>query len=83
MIKPLLLAFQFLTVVPVRVRGEITEDDVAGSASFFPFVGAFQGIVTAACALAAIPTFHKGILDTYTTIANCNSTYRYCIYPNP
>ncbi len=61
MIKPFLLAFQFLTVVPVRVRGEITEDDVAGSASFFPFVGAFQGIVTAACALAAALVLPKDV----------------------
>lgn len=48
MLKHLLLAFQFLTVVPVRVRGDVTEGDVAASAPYFPFVGAFQGIVVAA-----------------------------------
>ncbi len=51
MIKPFLLAFQFLTVVPVKVRGDVTEDDVAASCAFFPIVGAFQGIVTAVPAL--------------------------------
>jgi adenosylcobinamide-GDP ribazoletransferase len=45
--KHLLLAFQFLTVVPVRVKGDVTEADVAASAPYFPFVGAFQGIVVA------------------------------------
>lgn len=51
MIKRLLLAFQFLTVVPLRVRGDVTEKEIAGSVAFFPFVGAFQGIVTAAASL--------------------------------
>jgi adenosylcobinamide-GDP ribazoletransferase len=45
--RQMLLAFQFLTIVPVRVSGDITEKDVAGSAAFFPLVGAFQGILTA------------------------------------
>jgi adenosylcobinamide-GDP ribazoletransferase len=43
--KPLLLAFQFLTIIPVRVRGEVTERDLSRSASFFPLVGAFQGLI--------------------------------------
>ena len=51
MIRRLLLAFQFLTAAPIRVRGEITEKDVAASVVFFPLVGAFQGIASAAPAL--------------------------------
>ena len=47
MIRRLLLAFQFLTVVPVRIKGDVTEKDVAGSIVFFPLVGAFQGFLTA------------------------------------
>jgi adenosylcobinamide-GDP ribazoletransferase len=43
--KPLLLAFQFLTIIPTRVRGEVTERDISQSASFFPLVGAFQGLI--------------------------------------
>ncbi len=50
MLKGVLLAFQFCTIVPVRVPGDVTEKDVADSAAFFPLVGAFQGL---ACALAA------------------------------
>jgi adenosylcobinamide-GDP ribazoletransferase len=45
--RQVLLAFQFLTIVPVKVTGDITEKDVAGSAAFFPLVGAFQGLLTA------------------------------------
>ncbi len=41
------LAFQFLTIVPVKINGDISEKDVAGSAAFFPLVGAFQGLLTA------------------------------------
>jgi adenosylcobinamide-GDP ribazoletransferase len=48
--RQVLLAFQFLTIVPVRVSGNITEKDVAGSAAFFPLVGAFQGLLTAVAA---------------------------------
>jgi len=45
------LAFQFLTVLPIRVEGDVTEKDVAGTTAFFPAVGAFQGLV------AAVPAF--------------------------
>ncbi len=51
MIRRLLLAFQFLTVAPIRVRGEVCEKDIAASVIFFPLVGAFQGVATAATAL--------------------------------
>ncbi len=57
----LLLALQFLTIVPVRVSGEITERDVAGSAAFFPLVGAFQGLATAASAFLLMGVFPADI----------------------
>jgi adenosylcobinamide-GDP ribazoletransferase len=41
--KPLLLAFQFLTIIPIRVRGEVTGRDLSLSAALFPVVGALQG----------------------------------------
>jgi adenosylcobinamide-GDP ribazoletransferase len=49
--RQVLLAVQFLTIVPVKVKGDITEYDVAGSAAFFPLVGALQGLLTAVPAL--------------------------------
>jgi adenosylcobinamide-GDP ribazoletransferase len=50
LIKRVLLAFQFCTIVPVNVSGDVTEKDVAASAAFFPLVGAFQGLLTAVAA---------------------------------
>lgn len=41
----MLLALQFLTIVPVRVKGFVSEKEIAQSAIFFPLVGAFQGLL--------------------------------------
>ncbi len=43
--KALLLAFQFLTIIPVGVERKISSDDLSRSAGFFPAVGAFQGLL--------------------------------------
>lgn len=45
MIKQVLLAFQFLIIVPVPVKGAVTDRDLAMSAVYFPLVGLFQGVV--------------------------------------
>jgi adenosylcobinamide-GDP ribazoletransferase len=49
-VKRLLLALQFLTIVPVGVRSEITPEDLGGSLRYFPLVGLFLGLVLAAAA---------------------------------
>lgn len=43
--KGLLLAVQFLTVIPVRIKGTITERQISRSGTFFPVVGVLQGIL--------------------------------------
>lgn len=43
--KYVLLAFQFLTIIPIKTTWSISEKDIARSAIFFPIVGAFQGMV--------------------------------------
>ncbi len=43
-IRRLLIAVQFLTIIPVKITGTIQEDDLGGSSLFFPLVGAVQGI---------------------------------------
>ncbi len=40
-----MLAFQFLTIMPLRVKGDVSEREIAQSAAFFPIVGAIQGIL--------------------------------------
>lgn len=42
--RQFLLALQFLTILPVRVKGEISETEVARSSAFFVFIGLLQGI---------------------------------------
>jgi len=56
-----MLALQFLTLIPVRVRGDITGRDLAGSAAFFPVIGALQGLPAALVALLATDISSAGI----------------------
>jgi adenosylcobinamide-GDP ribazoletransferase len=44
-VKGLLLAFQFLTIIPIRIKGSVSEEELARSALFFPFVGMLQGLL--------------------------------------
>ncbi|MCC6345655.1 MAG: adenosylcobinamide-GDP ribazoletransferase [Nitrospirales bacterium] len=55
--KQMLLAIQFLTIIPVRVKGTLTERELAGATSFFPFAGALQGLLIVLTALATIKLF--------------------------
>jgi adenosylcobinamide-GDP ribazoletransferase len=59
--KGLLLAVQFLTIVPVRVRGEVTEADMARSLGWFVPVGLLQGAALAAAAVLLDALFHPGL----------------------
>lgn len=42
--KRLLLAVQFLTLVPITIGGNITAREIGRSAAFFPLAGAIQGL---------------------------------------
>ncbi len=55
--KKLLLAFQFLTIIPLKVRGGISNVQMSRSAVFFPVVGAFQGILAAGAAYLSAKYF--------------------------
>jgi adenosylcobinamide-GDP ribazoletransferase len=44
-VKRLLLAFQFLTIIPITIKGNVSEKEVAQSALCFPVVGLFQGLL--------------------------------------
>jgi adenosylcobinamide-GDP ribazoletransferase len=59
--KRLLIALQFLTIIPVKVRGDITDNDIAGSSIFFPVVGAIQGLVVLLSAMVLIKIFCIGM----------------------
>ena len=48
--KQFLLALQFLTIIPVRIKGDVSENHMLGSAVFFPLVGLMQGCLLLAAA---------------------------------
>jgi adenosylcobinamide-GDP ribazoletransferase len=41
--RTIAVAFQFLTIIPIRTNREISEKEVRNSVSFFPLIGALQG----------------------------------------
>lgn len=43
--KKFLIALQFLTVIPVKIPGELTGKEIGESTLFFPLVGALIGVV--------------------------------------
>lgn len=57
MLKQVLLALQFLTIVPLRIKGDISEDDMSRSAMFFPVAGALQGLIGSLCAALLLRFF--------------------------
>lgn len=59
--KQLALAFQFLTIIPIKVEGDVSARDLSGSAVFFPVVGAFQGLLAACAASLAVTVFSAEI----------------------
>jgi adenosylcobinamide-GDP ribazoletransferase len=52
--KQLLLAFQFLTVLPLRMSGHLSDEEIGHSAAFFPAVGVFQGLLAVATASISV-----------------------------
>jgi adenosylcobinamide-GDP ribazoletransferase len=60
--KSFLLAIQFLTIIPVSVRGMVTEREVSSSSAFFPLVGAIQGLIIAAAALLLSRVFPQNLV---------------------
>lgn len=61
MLKSLVTAFQFLTIVPMRTKWHISEIEVSNSSMFFPFVGAFQGILLALTSFFLMKVFSSEI----------------------
>ncbi|MFA5354404.1 MAG: adenosylcobinamide-GDP ribazoletransferase [Thermodesulfovibrionales bacterium] len=61
--RSLLLSLQFLTIIPVRVKGTLTEREMAGSAAFFPVAGLVQGIIAALIALPLLTVFPPAVVS--------------------
>jgi adenosylcobinamide-GDP ribazoletransferase len=52
-VKRFLIALQFLTILPLRIRGEIAPEDFGRSLLYFPVVGLLLGLALAGTALLA------------------------------
>jgi adenosylcobinamide-GDP ribazoletransferase len=63
--RSIMLAIQFLTILPVRLRGVVSERDIARSAAFFPFVGAVQGFLLFIAAIALTRMFPSDIVSGF------------------
>ncbi len=63
--RSILLAIQFLTILPVRLRGDISERDIARCAAFFPLAGALQGLILFATAVALSMIFPADVVSGF------------------
>jgi adenosylcobinamide-GDP ribazoletransferase len=59
--KRMLLAMQFLSVIPVRVSGDLTAKEIGESSIFFPAIGGLQGLLLLAAGLLFIKIFPSDI----------------------
>ncbi|RJQ15051.1 MAG: adenosylcobinamide-GDP ribazoletransferase [Nitrospiraceae bacterium] len=55
--KKLLLAFHFLTIIPIKEMGAVSEKDMGSASALFPVVGAVQGGLLALSAMALMKVF--------------------------
>ena len=60
--KQLLLAFQFLTIIPVKTNMTLSEADIAGSSSAFVIVGLIQGVLLIATGYISGIVFHPDLV---------------------
>ncbi|MGD0281004.1 MAG: adenosylcobinamide-GDP ribazoletransferase [Dissulfurispiraceae bacterium] len=63
--KQMLIAIQFLTIIPVPVKGACSAEELAHSASFFPLAGALQGLLIALAAFSAIKIFPVEMVSVF------------------
>lgn len=61
--KKLLIAFQFLTIIPVKDMGEISEKEIGSSSTYFPVVGLAEGIVLAVIAMLFIKILPSQVVN--------------------
>ncbi len=59
------LAIQFLTILPLRLKGDVSESDIARCAAFFPLAGALQGLILLATAFALTLIFPADIASGF------------------
>ena len=61
--KRLILAFQFLTIIPLGNTEEVSEEDMGKATAFFPVVGAIEGILYVALAYLFLKVFPSDLTN--------------------
>lgn len=60
--KSFIIALQFLTIIPIRMKSIYGESDIAKSSSAFIFVGILQGVLLIAASFALNLLFHEELV---------------------
>ncbi|MBI5847573.1 MAG: adenosylcobinamide-GDP ribazoletransferase [Nitrospirae bacterium] len=60
--KKMLLAIQFLTIIPVKIKGDVSEKDMVDSSIFFPVAGACQGLMITLTAAVMVRFFDAAVV---------------------
>lgn len=68
--RRILVAVQFLTSIPVKIKGEITDKDLAGSTAYFPLVGLLVGTLLALSYNILILIFPHAVTCAFIMIIN-------------
>lgn len=61
--KKILLAFQFLTIIPVKDTGIVTDREIGGAVSYFPLVGLLQGTLLVFAAMTTSRFLPVGVVN--------------------
>ncbi len=67
--KKMLLAFQFLTIIPVRDMGEVSDQEIGGSTAIFPLVGFVEGILLSVLAFLCLKVFPAELTNALLVLA--------------
>lgn len=68
--RKVIAAFQFLTIVPIRMRHHVSADDLRWSAVFFPLVGFVQGLILAAAAFILLKFLSPSVTSVLVIMAH-------------
>ncbi len=55
--RKILLAFQFLTIIPVKEMKDVSEKEIGGASAFFPLIGCIQGVLFVVSAFLFLKIF--------------------------
>lgn len=69
--KPFVLALQFLSIIPIRYSGSVTQDDLIDSVVFYPVIGLIYGLIAYGIYLATLnllPAFAVAALILVITV---------------